>query len=224
MRKDKVLVIAPHMDDEILGCGGVIAKHAAKKDSVFVCFIANRVYGHKFDAGANELEKKHALEAGKVLHYRDAVFFGLDDERLDASVQDIVIPLERYIKKVRPDIVYCPFRGDNHQDHRAVFDAARIAVRPSATLFIRRLLAYEVPSSTEQSPPLAENAFMPNYYEDISRYINTKIRALRCYKTESRLYPHPRSEESIKILAQKRGIESGFKYAEAFMLLRERAA
>lgn len=219
---NSILIIAPHMDDEVLGCGGTIARHVENGDALSVCFIAHRIYNHKFDKAKNDVEKHHAENAKKILGYKESVFFDLKDERLDVSIQDILIPLEEYIYKIKPDIVYCPFRGDNNQDHRAVFDAARIAARPSAAAFIKKLLMYEVPSSTEQSPPLPENAFLPNYYVNITKYIDKKIEAYRCYETEKRQYPHPRSEDAIKILAQKRGIEIGFNYAESFMILRDK--
>lgn len=218
----KILVIAPHMDDEVLGCGGAIAKHVESGDDLFVSFIAHRVYNHKFDKKKNAVERKHALKAKSVLGYKEATFFDMDDERLDLKVQDMIIAMEKALLKIRPSVVYCPFRGDNHQDHRAVFDAARVALRPSTMTFVKRLLMYEVPSSTEQSPPLFENVFMPNYYVDITTFVDKKIKAIECYETEKRLYPHPRSAESIRVIAQKRGTETSLKYAEAFMLLREK--
>jgi LmbE family N-acetylglucosaminyl deacetylase len=218
----KVLVVAPHMDDEVLGCGGTIARHIESGDNIFTCFVAHRAYYHRFDELKNKIEKDHAERARDILGYKESVFFDLNDERLDVCIQDILIPLEDYIFKIKPDIVYCPFRGDNNQDHRAVFDAVRIAVRPAAAIFIKKLLMYEVPSSTEQSPPLHENAFLPNYYVDITKCMDKKIEAFKCYETEKRDYPHPRSEKALRVLAQKRGVEIGFEYAEAFMLLREK--
>jgi len=155
----KVLVIAPHMDDEVLGCGGTIARHVESGDNVFVCFIAHRVYNHQFNDERNEVEKKHANRAKEVLNYKGPVFLGLNDERLDTCIQDIIIPLEGYISKVKPDVVYSPFYGDNNQDHRAVFDAVRVVIRPSTADFVKRFLVYEILSSTEQSPPLYKNAF-----------------------------------------------------------------
>lgn len=218
----KVLVIAPHMDDEVLGCGGVIAKHLKNKDDVFVCFIANRIYHHRFDKEKNDIEKLHAMEAKKILGYKHATFLELSDERLDISIQDIIILLEKFVNKIKPVLVYVPFQGDNNQDHRAVFDAARVVLRPVAAPFIDSVYMYEIPSSTEQSPPLAGNTFLPNYYADIEKYINKKIKAFACYKTEKRAYPHPRSKEAVLILAKRRGVEAGFKYAEAFMILRKK--
>ncbi len=217
-----VLVIAPHMDDEVLGCGGVIARHKDAGDKVWVIFVAHRIYNHQFDEQRNRTEMSHALRAKDVLGYDEAVFLNLPDERLDGSVQDIIIPLEREVGKIKPDTVYVPFRGDNNQDHRAVFDAARVVLRPSASPYIKNIYMYEAPSSTEQSPPLLENAFLPNYYVNILDHIEIKLKALACYETEYRPFPHPRSEENVKVLAQKRGAEIGIAYSEAFMILRQK--
>jgi len=222
MKNKKVLIIAAHMDDEVLGCGGLIVRHKSNGNKVSVIFVANRTYGHKFDSARNMIEKEHTMNAKAVLGYDREIFLNLTDERLDASLQDIIIPLEKYVMSIKPEIVYLPFNNDNNQDHRAVFDAARVVLRPLATSFIETVCMYEVPSSTEQSPPLPENAFLPNYYVDITKSIEKKIAAYKCYQTEKRKYPHPRSEKGLRILAQKRGIEIGFKYAEAFMILRQK--
>jgi LmbE family N-acetylglucosaminyl deacetylase len=224
MSRKNILVVAPHMDDESLGCAGAIARHKKEKDRVTVIFIACRVYGHRLDQKKNELQKTHALKAKSILKYDKAIFLEMLDERLDASVQDIIIPLEKYFHKIKPNVVYIPFSADNNQDHRAVFDALRVVLRPAAASCVEKVLMYEVPSSTEQSPPLPENAFLPNYYIDISSFIESKIKACECYRTEKRLYPHPRSAEAIRVLAKKRGTEIGFRFAEAFMLLREKRA
>lgn len=218
----KILVVAPHMDDETLGCGSVIAKHKEAGDKVAVVFVAHRAYNHKFDEKLNEVERGHALKAKEVLGYDDVSFLDLPDERLDTTLADIIVPLESCILEVDPDTVYIPFKGDNNQDHRAVFDAMRVVLRPAATPRVSTIYMYEVPSSTEQSPPIAEAVFMPNHHVDVKAHIEKKLEAFRCYGTESRAYPHPRSEEAMRVLAQKRGIEAGLEFAEAFMTLRSR--
>jgi LmbE family N-acetylglucosaminyl deacetylase len=218
----KILIIAPHMDDEVLGCGGSIAKHQHINDEITVIFVAHRVYNHHFDEQLSNVEKSHALRAKIVLGYNDPIFLDLPDERLDASVQEIIVPLEKHIQEIKPEIVYIPFRGDNNQDHRAVFDAARVVLRPLATAFVRDVYMYEIPSSTDQSLPLQESAYLPNCYVDISGFLEKKIEAYNCYETEKRAYPHPRSEQALRVLAQKRGTEIGFNYAEAFMILRKK--
>ena len=101
----KVLVIAPHMDDEVLGVGGTIARHASEGDEVYVCYVAHRIYGHKYDDEKNRAEIQCALKAKEVLGYKEAEFLGLSDERLDACLQDIIIPLEAYLYKIDPAVV-----------------------------------------------------------------------------------------------------------------------
>jgi LmbE family N-acetylglucosaminyl deacetylase len=220
----RVLVIAPHMDDEVLGMGGTIARHVSEGDDIYVCFVAYRIYERKFDAEKNAVEIRCALKAKEVLGYKEAEFFDLPDERLDACIQDVLIPLEAYIDKIDPEIVYVCHRGDNHQDHKAVFQAAMVALRPSVTPHVKRILCYEVPSSTEQSPPFGDVAFLPNLYVDIEQYLIIKIEALHCYQTEKREFPHPRSDKGLEVLAMKRGSEIGFKAAEAFVIVRDKWA
>jgi LmbE family N-acetylglucosaminyl deacetylase len=219
----RILVIAPHMDDEVLGVGGTIAKHVAEGDEVFVCFIAHRVYDHRYDEEKNKTEMQCALKAKEILGYKEANFFNLSDERLDGCTQEIIMPLEQYVKKVNPEVVYLCHHGDNNQDHRAVFQAAMVVLRPIANLNIKKVLCYEVPSSTEQAPALKDCVFLANVHVDIEQCLKTKIEALSCYKTELREFPHPRSVRGIEVLAMKRGSEVGFKAAEAFMLIREKS-
>lgn len=219
-----VLVIAPHLDDEVLGCGGTIVRHVRAGDDVQTCFIAHRVYNHKFSQTKMAMEMEHARRAMEVLGYQGQHFMDLDDERLDRCIQDIIIPLEEYLYDYRPEIVYSPFIFDNNQDHRATAMAVQVALRPMAAIFVKRWLMYETPSSTEQAPQVGTPQFAPTVYHDISQELPTKVTALQCYETELRVYPHPRSQEGLKALAMKRGMEAGLPYAEAFMLVRERNA
>jgi LmbE family N-acetylglucosaminyl deacetylase len=217
----RVLVVAPHMDDEVLGVGGAICRHIDAGDSVAVCIVANRAYGHRYDEAMIAEEREAAYKAKEVLGYQELHFLGLPDERLDAVLQDIIIPLEELYQRVRPEVVYVNHRGDNNQDHQAVFRAAMVVCRPYGGGHLRSLYAYEVPSSTDQAPPLLENAYLPNRYVDISPYLERKVAALRCYQRELRKFPHPRSPEGILTYAHKRGSEAGLEAAEAFMVLRE---
>ncbi len=216
----QVLVVAPHMDDEVLGVGGTIARHVAEGDIVDVCIIAHRVYDHKFDDEKNQFEMTCTRSAKEILGYRETTFLGLQDERLDISLQDILIPLEQEIRRLEPEIVYLPHRGDLNQDHRAVFQAAMIALRPQVNPNVMCILSYEVPSSTDQAPPFPEYAFLPNCYTNIEGFLGIKIKALKCYKTEKRHFPNPRSTEGIVTVARKRGTESGLHAAEAFIVVR----
>jgi len=217
----RVLVISAHMDDEILGMGGTIAKHVAAGDEVTVCIVCKRAYDHQFDPQVVEEEKEAARRAAKVLGYQDIKFLELRDELLDERLLDIIVPLEECILKVRPHVVYTHHRGDSNQDHRAVFQASMVVCRTISQYKVLRLLCYEVPSSTEQAPPFPEYAFQPNFYVNISEFLEHKIEALQAYKRELREFPHPRSAKGIEVLAQKRGMEIGFQAAEAFMMLRD---
>lgn len=219
---DTILVIAPHMDDEVLGVGGTIAKHVAAGDKVTVCVLANRAYDNEYDEELIEEEKADASAAKDVLGYGELRFLGLPDEQLDRAIIEVIKPLETVYKEVNPDVVYTCHRGDPHQDHRAVFEASLVPTRPISSSPPERVLVYEVPSSTDQSPPYPEFQFTPNVYEDISDHLDTKIEAMAQYERESREFPHPRSAEGIRTSAKKRGIEVGFTAAEAFSLLREK--
>lgn len=217
----KVLVIAPHMDDEVLGAGGTISRHVAAGDSVTVCVVANRAYDHKYDAALIVEEKQAACEAKTVLGYQELRFLDLPDERLDAILQDIIIPLESTAQEIMPDIVYVNHRGDVNQDHQAVFKATMVACRTHGGLRPRRLCSYEVPSSTDQAPGTLDLAFIPNHYVDVTAFLDKKLQALECYKREARVFPHPRSPEGVRTLATKRGMEMATSAAEAFVILRD---
>lgn len=216
----KVLVIAPHMDDEVLGCGGSIARHVADGDTVHVVVVANRAYGHIYDEALIGREKACCREAQNTLGYQELTFLDLPDERLDAVQIDVIVPLEKVVNEFRPDWVYMPFVGDMNQDHRAVYHAACVACRPFAAVQIQRLLCYEVPSSTDQSPS-SLNPFCPNVYVDISETLERKTAAMAAYAAEQHPFPHPRAEKALSAIAVKRGMEAGLEAAEAFMLLRE---
>lgn len=220
----KILVIAPHMDDEVLGIGGTICKHVKQGDTVRVLFVANRAYNHRYDPSLIQREKDHALMAKAILGYQDAKFADLNDEQLDDKLAPVIQVIEEFITDFKPDVVYVNHRGDVNQDHKAVFEATMIACRPISSLGrhrIRRLLCYEILSSTDQAPPFQERSFLPNYYVDISAFLPKKQQALECYQTELRIFPHPRSLEGLRVLAQKRGMEVGWPAAEAFVIVRD---
>lgn len=217
----KVLVIAPHMDDEVLGCGGTIARHVENGNTVTVCVVAHRAYNHKYDPLENQQELAACNSARSVLGYQEFQFLDLPDERLDEGIQRIVIPLEAVLEKAKPEIVYVNHRGDVNQDHQAVFRATMVACRAQGLWCPRRFCCYEVPSSTDQMPGVAESAFVPNHYVDIASFLDKKLQALQCYQREARPFPHPRSPEAIKSLATKRGVEMGARAAEAFIILRD---
>ena len=213
-------MIAPHMDDEVLGVGGTICRHIEKKDLVRVCFVCNRAYGHKYVKKFIKTEKENALEAKNILGYQEHAFLDMNDERLDAGLIEAIISIEKAVKGFKPNIAYIPHRGDNNQDHRAVFEASMVALRSFSSPYVREIHAYECPSSTEQSSPSRENIFVPNRYSDITQFMHKKKEALNCYQREKREFPHPRSIRAIEAWAMKRGAEAYLKYAESFEVVR----
>ncbi len=221
MSRERVLVIAAHMDDEVLGVGATIARHVRSGDRVTVCIACHRAYDHQIDPLLVRQEQASAKQAARALGYQDLRFLGLHDERLDERLIDVIVPLEACVRKVRPTIVYTHHRGDSNQDHRAVYQATLIACRSLSKPKTRRLLAYEVPSSTDIAAPVPEAAFQPNFYVNVEASLPRKLAAMRCYRRELRPFPHPRSLKGLQILAAKRGMEIGFDAAEAFMLLRD---
>ena len=215
-----VVVISPHMDDEVLGCGGTIARHIQQGDSVAVCIVCNRAYNHRYSANAIAKERAAARQAQKILGYKRLEFLDLPDEKLSLHFQDLLVKLERILVKVQPEIVYTCHAGDLHQDHRVVAHASNIVLRATASS-ARRILAYEVPSGTDQAFPNTAEPFLPNVFMDISNHLNLKLKAMAAYKRESRPFPHPRSREMLTYRAHVRGAQCGCSAAEAFALLKE---
>ena len=212
----RVLVVAAHPDDETLGAGGTMARHARRGDEVQVCILTDG----RAPYGATEC----TLRAADVLGVKKVVLLGFADQRLDeGALLDVIKPLEQLVADFRPEVVYTHFANDVNQDHRVVFNATMVATRPGSG--VRRVLSFEAASSTEWVPPFGGNVFAPSVYVDISDTLEAKVEAMRCYsdaqESEVRPYPHPRSYEAIEVYAKRHGIESGLAAAEAFMLVRE---
>ena len=212
----KVLVFAPHNDDEVLGVGGTIAKYTQSGNQVIVCEVTS---------GSNEnivkKIKKEALQAHKLLGVTETVFLdlpvvnlkNLEVDKLNASFLEIV-------QKVKPDVACIPHKGDMHIDHYEVTMAAMVALRPVNNPQLKAIYAYETLSETEWSIPNAENAFMPNVWNDITNTFTSKVEAMKCYQTQLQEFPHPRSLQAIDALANLRGSTICVNKAEAFMCLR----
>ena len=210
----KVLVISPHPDDEILGCGGTIAKHK----EVYLC-IVTKTYPPEWSSRFIINRVEEIKESNKILGIEKTYFLNFPAVKLDTIPQkELNDSISRVINKVKPDILYIPHKGDLNKDHRLVFEASLVASRP-INHKIKRILSYEVLSETEWGQPI--EPFLPNVYVDISETFKKKIDAMKVYKSELRQPPHPRSLEIIEALAKKRGSEIGVKLAEAFMLIRE---
>lgn len=221
----KVLVIAAHPDDEVLGCGGTIAKHIQDGDEVHVVIMAegvtSRTQQRDRSGSASELSElaKAAHAANRILGTTSLTLKDLPDNRMDSLDRlDVIKEVEKLVQTHRPSIVYTHHMGDLNIDHRRIHEAVMTACRPVPSQPTSTLLFFEVASSTEWQTPSSTSAFIPNWFVDISRTLELKLEALRAYQSEMRPWPHARSIESHEHLARWRGATIGVDAAEAFVL------
>lgn len=221
----QVLVVAAHPDDEVLGCGGTIIRHAESGDHVHILIMAegltSRSDVRNAEAYAAELKELHgnSQKAASIMGAASVELLNFPDNRLDSvDLLDVVKAVEKRKAEVAPDIVYTHHAGDVNVDHKITHEAVVTACRPFLGETVRRILFFETVSSSEWQIQTAENAFRPDWYVNIEKYMERKMEALHCYDSEMREYPHSRSYEAVKILAKMRGFCVGCKGAEAFML------
>ena len=219
MKKGKILIVAAHPDDEILGCGGTILKLKEKND-INVIFMTNGVSARGKNKISEKRRKNACLKLFKYLNISKPEFFNFPDNQLDRTpLLKIIKKIERRINLYKPDTIFTHYSNCLNIDHRKTFEAVNTACRPINKISVKKILSFEIPSSTDWALFHGKN-FQPNYYIDISKFLNEKINLIKFYKDELRNYPHSRSVKSIKSLASYRGVSSGVKYAEGFYLNR----
>jgi len=226
-----VLVVAAHPDDEVLGCGGTIASHADYGDQVQVLIVAEGATARQQKPDRVEASEQlsslteAAQAASSILGAAGVDLLHLPDNRLDSIDRlDLIKLIEGQIERHKPQVVYVHHAGDLNIDHRCLHEAVVTACRPTPGHSVRKLLSFEVASSTEWQTPGSAPAFHPNLFVDISAHWECKRAALEAYANEMRLWPHARSIEAVEHLARWRGAQVGVQAAEAFCLLRELAA
>lgn len=216
----KVLIVAAHTDDEVLGCGGTIARHIASGNEVHLLFMTDGVSARGVQSAAAQLRLESAKKAAQILGTHSSKNLCFPDNQMDAvPLLHIVKEIEQVISELKPDTIYTHHASDLNIDHKITNHALMTACRPQPGLSVKEIYAFEVLSSTDwqQSdlPP-----FIPNLYVDIASYLPQKKEALQAYDSEIRPAPHSRSYEHIEILAKHRGYSVGLQAAEAFMQLR----
>lgn len=215
------LIIAPHPDDEVIGCGGTIAKRVKEGNNVFVIIVCSPQepdYTRWFILK----ELKESKTANNILGVTKMVNLNTKSTKLDVYTKKALNDtLTELVDKLNPDEVFIPHKGDIHHDHQIVAEAALVAVRPKAGKKPRKVYAYEVMSETDWNAPYVGDIFIPNMYVDISETIDTKLDAMEAYESQLMDYPAARSLKALKALAMHRGTTVGVKYAEAFSLIRE---
>ncbi|MDR3400911.1 MAG: PIG-L family deacetylase [Chthoniobacter sp.] len=219
----KVLVISVHPDDETLGCGGTMLKHAAAGDEIF-WLIATQAHEPAWDRAtiaAKAVEVERVARAYGVSEFQK---LGLPSGQLDAQpLSQMIDSIREVVAKVRPAVVYLVHAGDIHTDHYAIFTAAMSVLKPfyMNKQGVHRVLSYETLSSTEAAPAQLHRLFAPNAFNDVSPYLERKIEIMNLYATELHADPLPRGPSAIRALARFRGATIAVEYAEAFMLVRE---
>lgn len=223
----RVLVVAAHPDDEVLGCGGTMTRHAHEGDEVTIAILGegltSRDEARRREARRGELQDlEHAAQAAaRVVGAKDVVFGGLPDNRFDSvDLLDVVKLVEGIKARVRPTMVYTHHPGDMNVDHRVTHQAVLTAFRPMPGDVVEAMFAFETLSSTEWQGPDWNKPFVPDHYVDVSDYLDHKRRALECYAGEMRPYPHPRSLEGADLACRARGTEIGVTAVERFRTIR----
>nr|WP_218938768.1 PIG-L deacetylase family protein [Oleiharenicola lentus] len=213
-------MLAAHPDDEVLGCGGALARHADEGAAIHVAFLADGVNSRDLvDHAALTMRREASRRALAELGVTSVSFGDLPDNRLDTvPLLDIVKLAEAQIAAHRPDTLYTHHAGDVNIDHRRLHEAVIAATRPQAGQPVRTLLFFEVASSTEWQPPGSAPVFAPNWFVDIGLQLERKLRAIDAYSVEMRPWPHPRSRQGVEHLARWRGATIGAEAAEAFIL------
>jgi LmbE family N-acetylglucosaminyl deacetylase len=217
----RVLIVAPHPDDEVLGVGGTIARHVAEGAEVHVA-IVTKGYAPDFDAGHVEQVRREAKEAHALLGTAGLHFLDLPAAALDTVPhREINARLGAVVSRVIPEVLYIPFNGDLHRDHLETFLSILVAARPNRSQAPRTIYAYETLSETNWGASYLMPGFAPNVFNDITDHLETKIRAMEVYQSQIKPFPNERSVESLRALAALRGSTVGVRAAEAFVLIRQ---
>lgn len=217
----RTLILAPHPDDEVLGCGGTIAKLAAAGNDVFVA-VLTKARPPLFSEEFVQKGRKEALEAHKLLGVKETLFFDLPAAALDVTEHSLVNQtIGKLINDIKPEKLFIPFVGDIHLDHQHIFLSALVASRPNQKEFPRKILAYETLSETNWNAPYLTPAFHPNVFINISDHLQTKLKAFSQYQSQLKAFPHERSVEALEALAKLRGATVFCNAAEAFVLIRQ---
>ncbi|MGH2542459.1 MAG: PIG-L deacetylase family protein [Ardenticatenaceae bacterium] len=221
-----ILVAAAHPDDEVLGCGGTIARLAQEGHEVYIAIFGEGItarYGERDEADAELLKELHvnSQKAAELLGAKDLFMYGLPDNRFDTvALLDIVKIVEGLIDRLKPSVVYTHHLGDLNIDHALLGRAVMTATRPVKGCPVSELYTFEIASSTEWTFQRIEPIFRPNTFVDISAQLDAKLEAMAMYKDEMRPFPHPRSEEALRAVAARWGSVAGLECAEAFELIR----
>ncbi len=219
-----MLVVAAHPDDEILGCGGTVSRLVKEGHEAFTLILGEGIISR---ADTRDREKKkeelsklkdQAKRANRIIGIKEVFFSDLPDNRFDTiALLDVVKAIERIKNRVKPHTIYTHYKGDLNIDHQITYNAVIAATRPMAQETVREIYAFETLSSTEWNYPLT---FSPDLFFDITEVLDIKLKAMKCYTSELRKFPHPRSLKGMELNAAYWGMRLGTDYVEAFESVR----
>jgi LmbE family N-acetylglucosaminyl deacetylase len=214
-RQGGILAIAAHPDDEVLGCGGVLALYARRGTPVTIVIVCE---GESLRYGPSGVgQASHILRAAEKLGCASVRHLRFPDQALDTlRLTELITPLEKIVREVRPRVVYCQYGGDVNRDHQVLFQAILVATRPTES-YLDAVYAFDTASSTEWAYP---RTFIPDTWVDISQVLEAKLAAMACYESELRPYPHPRSLKALEYRARAFGNQVCLEAAEVFMTVR----
>ena len=222
----KILVVAAHPDDEVLGCGGTISRLSGEGHELCALILGEGITSRHPERKQEDLPLIRSLQnscrkSAGSLGVKEAFFHQLPDNRFDTvPILDIIKIIEESVNRVEPRAIYTHHGGDLNIDHVITHRAVMTAVRPMKECMVEDVYAYEIASSTEWSFQQFQPVFKPNVFINITDTIDAKIAAMQYYENEIRLFPHPRSPEALRINARRWGSVIGVEYAEAFELIR----
>ena len=213
----RVLVVSAHPDDETIGAGGTIARHVSEGDEVYWC-IVTQGYNPPLSDEFLEATAQQVEAVRRVYGIRKVFRCGFPTIKLNiVPHRDLTSAIQRVVDETGPHTVYTTPPCDVNVDHRLVFEATLVATRPLPGCSVRRVLAYEIGTTSSYGV----GSFSPNVYTDISSFIGRKLEAMACYQTELHEYPHPRSLKGLEMIARERGLSVGLDAAECFQLIRQ---
>ncbi len=217
----KVLIVSAHPDDEVLGAGGTILKHKLNGDEICWTIVTNILDEKKFGFEKTKRRQEEIQEVSASLGVKKLIKLDYPTMELDdTKLMGLISKFSQVINDFQPEIIYTTNRSDAHSDHRIVFNAVAACTKSFRYPFIKTFLMYECISETEFAPALHENLFIPNYFVDISEFLEEKIKIMNIYSSELGNHPFPRSDKNIRALATFRGASVGVEYAEAFQLIK----
>lgn len=214
-----ILVISPHADDETLGAGGTLLKYKEQGNKIYWLNAADMKEEYGYSCEKVSERKKEMENVRKAYRFDGFYNLGLAPARLDKYEMSFLVgEISKVIAEVKPDTVILPYQNDVHSDHKAVFGAAYSCTKNFRFPYIKKIMCMEILSETDFA--VSDDGFIPNYFVDITEFIEEKIKIMKCYKSEIKAVPFPRSENAIRGLAQYRGAAAGAKFAEGFRIIK----